>query len=179
MSSVAATTARRLPGVSPTGLVRPAIAKGSRRGKMRDSKNLEATLEDGWTRLAAGDVAGARAAAEAAVALDARSADAHTLAGAVAAAEGDRERALAAFRSAMKLDAEAFEPAILAAELLAGEEDLDAALTAAGAALDRADEEDDFLDALLLKAEIEIPLDDRAAPAATLAELPPADVELP
>jgi predicted Zn-dependent protease with MMP-like domain len=140
---------------------------------------LDDKLETGWSKLEAGDVAGARAAADQALALDAKSAEAHTLDGAVAAATDERERALAAFRRAMKLDAEAFEPAILAAELLAGEDDLEVALRAAGDALDRADEEEDFLDALLLKAELELALEDGDAAVQTLAEVPPADVELP
>src|SRR5581483_2473126 len=149
-------------------------------GKRGDMANtLDAHLEAAWKLLESGDFAGARKQAEDAVALDDDSADAHTIFGAVAAAEGDVERALALLDRAMDLDPEAFDPALLAAETMAGAGQLEDALEACDVALDRAEEEDEYLDALLLRAELELGTGHPEAAQQTLGELPPAGTELP
>jgi predicted Zn-dependent protease with MMP-like domain len=138
---------------------------------------LEKHLKAAWERLDAGDLAGARAHVEKAIDVDADAAETQVAAGAIAAQEGDVEGALAAFKRAMKADPEWFEPAFLHAELLAGTGELEDALRACEAALDRAEEEEEYLDALLLKAEVALGLDDEETASATLSELPP--IELP
>ena len=122
---------------------------------------LEKVLEAGWQALDRGASEEARRASERAVALDASSAEAQTLAGAVASGEGDLDAALSAFQKAMTLDTDYFEPALLAAQLTAAAGDLEAGLALAEQALDRADEEEEYLDALLFKAELELAIEDR------------------
>jgi predicted Zn-dependent protease with MMP-like domain len=137
---------------------------------------VEGDLDEGWRALDGGDLDKARAAAQAALAKEAESPEAHTLAGAVAAAGGDPEQAMAAYEKAMALDADYVEPRLLAAELAAVEGDGETALELCEEALDVADEEEDYLDALLLKAEVELAEEDPDAAASTLAELPPVDL---
>ena len=137
---------------------------------------LEAHLEAAWKALDQGDYKAARAEAEQARTADASAPEVHTMLGALAAAEGDHEAAMAGFQRAMKLDAEYFEPVFLAAQLAASEGELEAALELAERGLDLAEEEDEYLDTLLLKAELELGLDDTDAAAETLAELPPVDL---
>jgi predicted Zn-dependent protease with MMP-like domain/Tfp pilus assembly protein PilF len=140
------------------------------------SSTLEADLDEGWRALDEGDLDKTKAAVEAALAKEAQSPEAHTLAGALAAAEGDSERAMASYERAMELDEAYVEPRLLAAELAALEGDGETALQLCDEALDVADEEEDYLDALLLKAEVQLAEDDPDAAASTLAELPPVDL---
>ncbi len=99
-----------------------------------------------------------------------------TLRGALLAQRGQTAEALTAYSEAARLDAAAVEPRLLAAELLALEGKWPEALAQAEAAVDAAEEEEDFLDALLLKAEIELATDDSGAAKETLAEIPPVDL---
>jgi tetratricopeptide (TPR) repeat protein len=135
--------------------------------------DLDALLERGWKLLDDGDLAAAAAAAERAVGQAPHAAEAHSLAGAVAAANGDNDRALAAFKRAMKLDESWAEPALLAAQLVAADGNLEEALALCERALDAAEEEDEYADALLCKAELQIALEDEDGARATLGELPP------
>src|SRR5258706_1121020 len=137
---------------------------------------MAAKLEAGWAKLDAGALEEAKAEAEATLKLDGSAPEAHTLRGAVAAAEGDPDGAMASYERAMELDNEYVEPRLLAAELAALEGDGDRALELCEEALDVAEDEEDYLDALLLKAEVELGEDDADAAAATLAELPPVDL---
>jgi predicted Zn-dependent protease with MMP-like domain/Flp pilus assembly protein TadD len=140
------------------------------------AETLEAQLETAWKHLDAGDVKAARKAAEAALALSPEAPEPHTLLGALASVEGEPKAALEAFDRAMALDPEYFEPIFLAAQLQAAEGNLEEALTLCERALDCAEEEEEFLDTLLLKAELELGIDDPDAAAETLAELPPVDL---
>jgi predicted Zn-dependent protease with MMP-like domain/Tfp pilus assembly protein PilF len=140
------------------------------------ANDLEAHLDSGWTQLDQGALDEAHKSAEAALAVDPDSPEAYTLSGAVAAAGGDFEAAFTAYERAMALDAEYVEPYLLCAELCAVEGDTQRARELCDEALDLADEEDEYLDALLLKAEIELGDDDSDAAAATLSELPPVDL---
>ena len=140
------------------------------------AETLEAALQAAWEALDRGDTDGARGRVQAARALDAEAPEVDTLEGAIAAQEGDADGAMAAFKRAMQKDAEYFEPAYLAAQLAAAQGDLEDALETSELALDAAEEEEDYLDALLLKAEIELALDDPDAAAETLTELPPVDM---
>jgi predicted Zn-dependent protease with MMP-like domain/Flp pilus assembly protein TadD len=135
------------------------------------------SIEQGWQLLEEGKVDEARKLADRAATADANSPEAHTLVGAVANAEGDVDGALEAFDRAMELDENYLDPILLAAETLALDGDAEKARALAERALDVAEEEDEYVDALLLKAEIELGDEDPEAAEATLAELPP--VELP
>lgn len=130
-------------------------------------------IERGWQLLDEGKIDEARRLADRAATADPESPEAHTLVGAVANAEGDVEGAMEAFERAMELDDHYLDPVLLAAETLALSGDAAAARRLAERAIDLAEEEDEYVDALLLKAEIELGDDDPEAAAATLAELPP------
>jgi predicted Zn-dependent protease with MMP-like domain/Flp pilus assembly protein TadD len=137
----------------------------------------EDSLEQGWRWLEEGKIDEARKLADRAIKTDGNSPEAHTLAGAVASAEGDVDGALEAFERAIELDDQYLDPVLLSAETLAADGDAPRALKAAERALDLAEEEDEYVDALLLKSEIELGDEDPDAAAATLSELP--DVALP
>lgn len=141
----------------------------------------ESELDQGWSRLEAGDYAGAREVAEAELRDDPENPDALLLLGACHRWEGDFKTALTVFQRASDADPEWGEPELWVAEIFAQEmEAPEQALPHAAAALDRADEEDELLDALILKAGIEIQLGKIKAAQATLSEIPPADeVALP
>ena len=140
---------------------------------------MDDELEAGWQKLDEGKLEEALAAAEAVLQKNADSPEGYTLRGAVAAASGDSEAAYAAYERAMALDAEYVEPRLLCAELAAIEGDGERARELCDEALDLAEEEDEYLDALLLKAEVELGDEDPDAAAATLSELPPPSVALP
>jgi predicted Zn-dependent protease with MMP-like domain/Flp pilus assembly protein TadD len=133
-------------------------------------------IEHGWELLESGKIDDARKLADRAVTSDPNSPEAHTLVGAVANAEGDIDGALEAFDKAMELDAEYLDPILLAAETLALEGDAKEALRLCERALDVAEEEDEYVDALLLKAEIELGDDEAEAAEKTLAQLPPVEL---
>jgi predicted Zn-dependent protease with MMP-like domain/Flp pilus assembly protein TadD len=130
-------------------------------------------LERGWELLDAGKVDEARKLADRAVTADPESPEAHTLVGAVANAEGDVETAMEELERAMELDPEYLDPIMLAAETAALEGDAPHALSLIERALDAAEEEDEYVDALLLKAEIQLGDDDAEGAAATMGLLPP------
>ena len=130
-------------------------------------------IERGWQLLDEGKIDEARRLADKAVTADPESPEAHTLVGAVANAEGDVEGAMEALERAMELDDQYLDPVLLAAETLALSGDAAEARRLVERALDLAEEEDEYVDALLLKAEIELGDEDPEAAAATLEELPP------
>lgn len=138
-------------------------------------------LETGWKCLEEGDFAGARRQADREIGDDPQNPEALLLLAACCRGEGKPEKAMELLEQALVADAEWGAPALWMAEVLA--EDLGRtaeALKYAGVALDRADEESEFLDAVVLKAGLEIQLGKVKAAQATLAELPPADeVKLP
>jgi predicted Zn-dependent protease with MMP-like domain/Flp pilus assembly protein TadD len=142
---------------------------------------IDEHLDRGWELLKKNDLAGARISAQAAQAVDPRSPEALTLLGAVYSAEGDDDGAIEMYRRAMKVDPEYVAPMLYAAELLIWpNEDFDEALKLVDLALEHADEEEDYLDALLLKAEALLAMggnDDAAAE--TLEELPPTQLPDP
>jgi predicted Zn-dependent protease with MMP-like domain len=141
----------------------------------------EARLDRGWRKLEAGDHAGAQRLVEAELRADPENPDGLVLLGACRRAQGDLEGALAAFAHAAQAAPEWSEPAFCMAEIYAQEMDSPAqALPHAAAALERAEEEDEFLEAIVLKADLEIQLGRIKAAQATLAELPAAEeVSLP
>jgi predicted Zn-dependent protease with MMP-like domain len=138
-------------------------------------------LDQGWRRIEAGDYASALRLAEAELRTDAEDPDALLLLGACHRWQGELPEAIAAFARAAAADPGWSEPALWLAEIYAQEMDSPSlALGHAATALDRAEEEEEFLDAVVLKAGIEIQLGRLRAAQDTLSELPPAgEVELP
>src|SRR5579871_1819107 len=113
----------------------------------------DSDLEEGWRELKDGHAAVALKHAEAALAAE-ESADALTLLGAAYSQLGKLEDAERAFERACKLDRDDYWPAMLLAELRAGTGELEPALESATRAIDLAEEEEEFISALLLKAEL-------------------------
>jgi predicted Zn-dependent protease with MMP-like domain/Flp pilus assembly protein TadD len=138
-------------------------------------------LDRGWDLLKQNDLAGARISAQAAVDIDPTAPEAETLFGAIAAASGDEQGALERYQRAMKLDREYVPPMLYAAEILLWpNEEYEDALELIERALEHADEEEDYIDALLLKAEAMIDMgaeDDEVREV--LAELPPTQLPDP
>jgi predicted Zn-dependent protease with MMP-like domain len=134
---------------------------------------LDRILEAGFTHLGEGNLPAARASANAAKTLDPDAAPVYVLFGAVAQGEGDLKGAKASFEQAMTLDPEYFEPILLCAEAAEALGETREAMALLGRALDVAEEEEEFLDALLTKAELEISSGDPEGANATLDELPP------
>lgn len=134
-------------------------------------------LDRGWDLLRKNDFDGARAAAEEARRIEPRSGEPVTLLGAIAAAGGDVDGALELYRRAGQLDPDYVAPFIYASEIRAFErEEYEEALRLVARALDVAEEEEDFVDALLLKAEICIAQGDAQTAVETLDELPPTQL---
>ena len=135
---------------------------------------LTAHLDRGWDLLRKNDFRGAEISAQKALDIEADSAEALTLLGAVAAGEGDEEEALEQFRRAMEADPEYVSPMLYTAEILLGPDgDPEEALKLVDEALELAEDEDEYLDALLLKSEALIALGDADDDAReTLGELP-------
>jgi predicted Zn-dependent protease with MMP-like domain len=147
---------------------------------MRDpeitAQEPEAALDAAWEALEAGDVALARRRAGG---LDPDAPDTLLLLGACAREEGDAASALEILRRAAKADTEWATPELWIAELLATQpETMEEAQQHAERALDLAEEEDEYLSALALKAGLEAELGELDEAKRTLSDLPPPDVLL-
>ena len=134
-------------------------------------------LDEAWQRLEQGDVEGARALAEklAPSIPDEGQADLLLLRAACAREDGQTEEALTLLARTVQVDPEWVTPELWTAELLMSEGRSEQALAHATRALDLADEEDEYLEALAVKAGIEIELGLLPAARKTLGELPAAD----
>jgi predicted Zn-dependent protease with MMP-like domain len=144
-----------------------------------ENDELGALLDRGWELLGKNEWEAAAISAREALAIEGRSPEALTLIGAVHAAKGEEDEALASYRKAMKADPEYVAPLLYCAELLVWpREEYDEALRLIEKALERADDEDDFVDAVLLKAETIMAMEaDPREIRDTLEELPPVDFE--
>jgi len=133
-------------------------------------------LERGWDLLEAGDEPGARRLAERLKGEDPGHPDVIFLQAACCRQAGAIQDALKLLEQAAQADPNWAAPEIWTAEILAEDgERLSQALQHATAALDRADEEEEFLQAVALKAGIEVDLGKTAAARKTLTELPPLE----
>jgi predicted Zn-dependent protease with MMP-like domain len=129
-----------------------------------------------WRAVEQGDLAGAR---QQAAALPPEAPETLLLLAACAREEGDAKQALALAARAEAAAPDWATPPLWQAELLAGDPDrLEDALGAAERALDRADDESEYLSALALKAGLEIELGDTDAARETMQDLPPPEVRL-
>jgi predicted Zn-dependent protease with MMP-like domain len=140
---------------------------------------IEQHLERGYAALERGDLGAARKAAQSALGLDAAVAEAHTLLGSVAEREGDVEAAQRAYRTARKVDATAFEPILALAEIAHAQGEIGTARKLFGEATEHAEEEEEYIEALLAHAEFELAEGDGQAAHAVLRELPPVDLPEP
>lgn len=139
--------------------------------------NTDADLERAWDLLESGDEPGARRLAERLNSEDPITPDVLLLQAACARQRGEIEPAIKFLQQASQADLGWAAPEIWLAEILAEDPDsLSEALRHASAALDRAEEEDEFLDALALKAGLEIDLGKASAARKTLQDLPPLDI---
>jgi predicted Zn-dependent protease with MMP-like domain len=137
------------------------------------------SLDDGWRALERGDTKSARALAARSLVETPNSPEALLLEAACLREEGDNEQAITVLRRVCKLDSEWCTPELWLAELLAASPDTTAeALGHAGHALDLADEEDEYLNALALKAGLEAELGEVDEAKETLRDLPPPEVSL-
>jgi predicted Zn-dependent protease with MMP-like domain/Tfp pilus assembly protein PilF len=141
----------------------------------------EENLEKGWRSFEDGEFEQSKAAAERELRDDPEDPEAMLLLAASHRGLGQSEDALKLLVTTSEVAGDWSAPELWMAEILA--QDLDRpveALAHATAALDRADEEDEFIDAVLLKAGLEIQLGKTKAARTTLAELPPlGEIELP
>jgi predicted Zn-dependent protease with MMP-like domain len=138
--------------------------------------SAETDLERAWDLLEAGDEPGARRLAEKLKSEDPSTPDVLLLQAACSRQRGDYDAALKLLQQASQADLSWAAPEIWTAEILSEDpEQLSEALRHASAALDRAEEEDEFLDAVALKAGLEIDLGKTSAARKTLQELPPLD----
>jgi predicted Zn-dependent protease with MMP-like domain len=136
--------------------------------------NFDEDLERAWDLLEAGDEPGARRLAERLYSDDPGHPDVIFLQAACCRQVGAMREALQLLEQAAQTDLNWAAPEIWTAEILAEDpEQLSQALQHATAALDRAEEEEEFLQAVALKAGLEIDLGKTAAARKTLAELPP------
>jgi predicted Zn-dependent protease with MMP-like domain/predicted Zn-dependent protease len=147
---------------------------------MRDddttSQDPDAALDGAWEALETGDVAKAR---KRVAALDADAPDTLLLLAACFREEGEATQALEVLRRAAQGDPEWATPELWIAELLAMQpETMEEAQQHAERALDLAEEEDEYLSALALKAGLEAELGELDEAKRTLADLPPPDVAL-
>ncbi len=142
---------------------------------------LEAELEHGWQLIESGESGSLEEARKLSEDLLRRYPDAPevlVLLGMLDSLEGEIEQALSRYEEASKIDPEYFEPLLCAAELYIWElgED-EKGLELCQRAQEVAEEEEEYLDALLLQAEAEINLGHERAALATLRQLP--DIDLP
>ncbi len=135
-------------------------------------------LDRGWDLLKENDLDGARISAQAALGEDPESPEALTLLGAIAAADGHEDLALDFYRRATASDPEYVAPLLYAAEILVWpREEHDAAIELIDQALEHAEEEEDYVDAIVLKAETLLDLGEHDEEAReVLEELPPTQL---
>ena len=145
---------------------------------MAAQSNLDDQLESAAELLTDGKLEEARQILEAAQLTDPEEPAVHILLAQIGATGGDFEAAQASYEKALAIDPEYFEALYGLGQLIAAEGELDEAERIVARAMDAAEEEDEFVDALLLRCEIQLGLDDEEAAAETLAELPDA-VDLP
>lgn len=138
--------------------------------------NLEQKLDEAWGLLEAGDVAAARRVAEKLATAHDRPPETLLLLAACARDEGDNGRALGLLAEATEADPEWATPHLWAAELLAVDgERLTDALEHAALAAECSEDEDEYLEALALKAGLELDLGKIAAARRTLGDVPPVE----
>lgn len=151
-------------------------AAGGRPAEKAEGGSVErfyAELDRCWELMESGDLEGAQKRALKLLRTDGDSPELYVLLGMLSGMQGEPEQALDYYSKAMDIDGEYVEPIICSAEVYLWEmEEPEKALELCERALDLAEEEDEYVDALLLRAEAELALDRDQAAYATLMELP-------
>ena len=138
--------------------------------------NKDALLEQAWELLESGDEPGARRLVEKLNSAEPGMPDVLLLQAACCRQRGEIENAIKLLEQASQADPTWAAPEIWMAEILSNDQDrLSEALRHASAAVDRAEEEEEYLDALALKASLELDLGKITTARKTLAELPPLE----
>jgi predicted Zn-dependent protease with MMP-like domain/Tfp pilus assembly protein PilF len=144
--------------------------------KETTSHDERRTADAAWEALEAGDVAMARRRA---ARLDPKGAETLLILAACHREEDDADKAVDLLKQAAAVDPEWATPELWIAELLAMQpETTEEALRHAERALDLADEEEEYLSSLALKASLEAELGEVDEAKRTLSDLPPPDVPL-
>ena len=154
---------------------RPPAAGGALAGGGSNSsvEKFYAELDRCWNLLERGDLDGAQSLALSLLRTDGDAPELYVLLGMIDGMQGEPEKALTYYERAMDIDPEYVEPIICAAEVQIWElEDFEKALALCERALDLAEEEDEYVDALLPKAEALSNLGREQAAYSTLQELP-------
>jgi len=142
-------------------------------------EGLQQKLDEGWSALEEGDLAAARREALAILADAPEAPEALLLEAACLREEGEDTKAVEVLRRASAVDPEWCTPVLWTAELLASDPTTrPEALRRATKALDLAEEEDEYLNALALKAGLEAEMGEVDKAKKTMRDLPPADVSL-
>ena len=145
---------------------------------MDRTERLLADLERGFEALEAGEIETAASIVERCQRIDRKNPDVVALGAAVADASGDLDDALAQYRQLLELRPDDPMPRICVARLeLQGLGDAEAALATVQTAFDFVDEEADLVEAIYIKAQAQLALDQPAAARETLAELSSSVVE--
>lgn len=132
-----------------------------------------AQLDKCWKSLEQGDVEAAKQSALKLLGSDGDSPELYALLGVIASTEGKTEEALKHYQRASEIDDRYAEPLLFAAEIyLWDTEEFEKAVALCTRVLDIAEEEEEFIEALLLKAEGETLLGKENAAYASLSELP-------
>jgi tetratricopeptide (TPR) repeat protein len=152
-------------------------------GKDDSMDELSAHLDRGWELLAKGNLPAAEKSAREALVLEPESPEAQVLLGQIALQRGNPEKAMARFRKAIELDPDYAEPYLSAAEVALLElDDPEQALELAEEVVSRADDQAEYLDALLLKVEALLAMDEDESDGQAreaLKELPDGPLEDP
>ncbi len=134
---------------------------------------FSAHLDRGWDLIQRGDTRGAEASARRALEMDPQSPEAYNLLGYVAALEGDASEAIESYRQAIALDETYLEAMLNAAEVYIhplGE--FDEAIEMCNQAVELAENDEELIDALLLKFDALLGKGDLGEAASVIARLP-------
>jgi predicted Zn-dependent protease with MMP-like domain len=147
---------------------------------MARQDRLDTELDRGFTALEDGRIDDAAACLERVQQLDGNSPDVVTLAAAVADARGDSEAALGHYRMLAELRPDDPMPRVCIARILLQDlADPDGALESVEAAFDFIDEEADLIEAVIVRTEALLALDDPESARESLAELSTSVIDDP
>lgn len=147
---------------------------------MSRQDRLFADVDRGFTALEAGEIEEAEACLERSSRIDRKNADVVALAAALADAKGDGEEALARYAELAELRPDDPMPRICMARLqLHDQGDPDAALDTLDGTFEFIDEEADLIEAIVVRAEALLAIDDPEAARGALAELSSSAIDDP
>jgi tetratricopeptide (TPR) repeat protein len=131
---------------------------------MRSDDQLDARLDRGWDLLGKGSLPAAEKCAREALVMEPECPEAHVLLGQIELQRGRPDRAMGRFRKAIDLDPDYAEAYLSGAEVALLElDDPEQALELAEEVVTRADDQAEYLDAVLLKVEALLAMDEDEA----------------